>query len=247
MMAGKIQLSIVIPAHNEHSNLPFLLEDLVNLRAKLPEAEIIVVDDNSQDTTLKIATAFSRKHDFIRAIHRGKGDNGMGAALKEGTKAAKGKYVVWLMGDRSDNLSALPQFVKKLESGFDMVFGSRHMKGGSRGDLAVSKAILSHGYTLCTRILFGIRVHDITNAFRAFRKELFDRIALESDNFAISPEFAIKAQLARYKLCEVPTGYRDRQSGVSKFKLVRMGVDYVSLFKYRITGYKAGKGKIRVR
>jgi hypothetical protein len=73
-------------------------------------------------------------------------------------------------------------------------------------------------------------VHDITNAFRGFKKTLLNKIKLESSGFAISPEFAIKAHLAGYKLGEVPTVYYDRVEGVSNFKLWKMSLEYLKIY-----------------
>jgi len=226
--------SIVIPAHNEQENLPKLLDKLMNLKSALKDSEIVVVDDNSNDKTGFIADSYSKKHRNIRVLHRKKGINGMGAALKDGTKIARGRYVVWVMGDNSDDLSAIPRFIGRLKNGYDIVFGSRYMKGGSRGDLDMFKAMLSSGYTFIANLLFNLKVHDVTNAFRAFKKEIFNNISLESNDFAISPEFAIKAHLKGYKLGEIPTVYRNRKVGKSKFKMIKMGVTYCKLLKYRL-------------
>ena len=224
------ELSMVIPVHNEEGNLPALLDQLVK---RFKEAEIIVVNDHSSDDTERIANTYAKKYSNICVIHRKKGNRGMGASLKEGTRFAKGRYVVWIMGDNSDDLTTIPGMILKLEKGADVVFGSRYMRGGSSGDLDAIKALLSSGYTLATRLVFGVKVHDITNAFRGFRKQAFDQIHLESDDFAISPEFAIKAQRLGFKLDEVPTTYKNRVAGKQKFKMIKMGLAYTKLFKYR--------------
>lgn len=228
-----MEVSIVVPAYNEQENLPKLMKNLIGLRNSLKDFEIIIVDDNSSDKTGFLADAYSRKHSNVRVVHRSKGLNGMGIALKEGTRAAKGRYIVWVMADNSDDLSTIPRFVGKLKDNFDMVFGSRYIKGGSKGDLDAFKAMLSSGYTLAAGLIFGFKVHDITNAFRAFKKEIFNNIMLESNDFAISPEFAIRAHLKGYKLGEVPTTYKNRKAGATKFRLIRMGIAYCKLFKYR--------------
>ena len=207
---------------------------MASLKNSLKDFEIVIVNDNSSDKTGFLADSYSRKYDNVRVVHRSKGTNGMGAALKEGTKIAKGKYIVWVMADNSDDLNAIPKFVSKLRDNFDMVFGSRYIKGGSKGDLGAFKAILSSGYSFFAGFIFGFKVHDITNAFRAFKKEIFNNIKLESNDFAISPEFAIKAHLKRYRLGEVPTTYKNRRAGTTKFRLIRMGAAYCRLFKYRL-------------
>jgi len=229
-----MNVSIVTPVHNEQGNISKLLDDLIKLKRRLKNFEIIVVDDNSSDKTGLIAHYYSKKYKNIKVLHRSKDVNGMGAALKDGTKAAKGKYIVWVMGDNSDDAATIPKLTEKLKNSYDMVFGSRYMKGGSRGDSNLFKAMLSAGYTFVARLIFGIKVHDITNPFRAFKKEIFGRITLECNDFAISPEFSIKSHLRGYKLAEVPTTYRNRKTGQSKFKIMKMGIAYCKLFKYKL-------------
>jgi len=94
----------------------------------------------------------------------------MGFALIEGTKKANNEIIVWVMTDRSDNLDTIPKLIKKINDGYDMVVALCYMKGGSCDDLSVDKAFFSSSYTKVTRLFFGIPIYDITNAFRAFRK-----------------------------------------------------------------------------
>ena len=228
-----LDISIVVPAHNEEENLPSLIEDLIKLidENKL-NSEIVLVDDNSTDKTGNIIDSYASKFSNIKSIHRKTEERGMGFALIEGTKKANGEIIVWTMADRSDNLDTVPKLIKKINDGYDLVVASRYMEGGSRGDLSVDKAFFSSSYTKVTRLFFGIPIHDITNAFRAFRKKIFESIRLESGDFAISPEFAIKAQLKGFKLGEVPTTYYNRKLGRTKFKMFKMGIRYISLLKY---------------
>ncbi len=225
-------LSIVIPSHNEERNLPSLVESLDSLRKRESwNCEIVIVDDNSKDGTGKVAEELSKKYGNLTVVHRSS-NPGMGNALKEGTSIAKGKTIIWAMADKSDNPETFPRMVEKINSGFDMVFGSRYIKGGSRGDLAVHKAFFSMSYSLLAKLVFGLRVNDITNAFRCFRKKVFDSVNLDSGDFAISPEFAIKAHKAHFRLGEVPTNYTDRKEGKTTFKIMKMGPRYLSMFRY---------------
>ncbi len=229
-----MNLSIVIPAHNEEGNLEGLVNDLLELqKGKGWDCEIVIVDDNSSDNTGKIADDYSKKFDNVSVIHRKKGNNGMGFALKEGTKNAKGEYILWIMGDRSDDMETIPKMIEKLDDGYDMVLGSRYIEGGSRGDLGIDKAFFSAGYSFLARMIFGIPAHDITNAFRAFRKKAFDSLVLEAGDFAISPEFSIKAHMNGFRIGEVATTYSNRKIGKTKFNMFRMGLRYAGLFKYR--------------
>jgi len=225
---AKPELSIVVPLHNEEENIYELESNVQGMFKKYGiKGEIILVDDNSTDSTPEICDRLSKKAN-VSVIHRS-GNPGMGYALKEGTSNAGAPIVAWVMGDLTDDMNTIPKFIEIINKGCDMVFGSRYMKGGS-ANISFLKKIASNGFTLLGRIFFGIKVHDITNAFRAFRKEVFDSIELESGDFAISPEFAIKAHLKKFKLCEVSTSYKDRTRGVTKFRMLKMARRYFYVF-----------------
>jgi len=230
-----VELSIVVPAYDEEANLFPLAQDLQCLMSGLQgETEMLIVNDNSSDRTGQIANSLASDSPSIRAIHR-YGNNGMGNALTEGTLQATGSRVVWVMADRSDDLQTIPKMMEKIDEGCDIVFGSRYMSGGSSGDLVRLKAFGSSGYSRLARLVFGMDVHDITNAFRAFRRTVFTSLQITSADFAISPEFAIKAQMAGFRLGEVPTTYADRRAGKSKFGMVKMGFKYLGLLRYRFS------------
>lgn len=220
-------VSIIIPAHNEEENIGDLIDDLEKMIIKNKlDAEIVPVNDHSTDDTSKILKQKSKKYKNIRSLNRTSGPRGMGATLKAGTEYAKGKYVVWTMGDRSDTVTTIPSFIKALDSGADIVFGSRYILNASPGNLDHFKMLLSKGFSQLNKFLFGYNVNDITNAFRAFKKDIFYNLNIKSNDFAISPEFALKAHIAGYKLAEVPTVYKDREKGIPKFKVGRMGISY---------------------
>lgn len=222
----KNSLSIVIPAHNEEEGLP---QHISNVTKKLREskisAEIVLVDDNSTDNTGEVCERLSKKYKNIKVLHR-KTQPGMGGALKLGTKEAKGDVIIWLMGDISDDLSAIPRFVKKIESGDDMVMASRYMEGGNPGELETTKKIFSKSFSILSRIFVGVPVHDVTYAYRAFRKEVFNKSTLVNNNFAISPEFTLEAHLNGFKVGEVPVTYKIRRKGASKMKILKIGYSY---------------------
>lgn len=238
-----MKISFIIPFHNEEKNCLPMVERVVKFAQQNKFSfEVIPVDDRSSDTTKNILIKLAQKHPVVKPIYR-KNDredkgNTMGKALIEGTKAARSPVIIWTMGDLADDTKTYLEIIKKIDDGYDLVFGSRYMPGGSRGNLDMLKAFLSSWGTQLARFLFGVPVHDITNAFRGFRKEIFGKINLDSAGFAISPEFAIKAHLAGYRLGEVPTVYRNRIEGVSSFKLFKMIRSYLSLYFSLFLRYK---------
>jgi len=228
-------ISLVIPLYNEEGNIRPLVDSIVELIIKKKwDSEIVLVDDNSNDQTAEIVDNYSKKYDFIVPLHRGQEKKGMGFALIEGTKKANGDIIIWTMGDNSDDINTYHKLINKINEGYDMVFAARYIKGGSRGNLDLFKTFLSSGYSKIASLWYGTNLHDITNAFRAFKKNVFEKCNLKSGDFAISPEFAIKAHLNGFKLGEVPTTYTNRKKGKSKFKLIDMGIKYISLFKLRM-------------
>jgi glycosyltransferase involved in cell wall biosynthesis len=243
-----MKVSFIIPLHNEEKNSgPMLERVLTYAKQKKWNFEIIPVDDKSRDRTKQILQEYSKKYSVIKPLYRSAKNeergNTMGVSLVEGTRKATGDIIIWTMGDLADDTETYGEIVKLLGEGYDMVFGSRYMPGGSRGNLDPLKAFLSSWGTLLARSVFGVPVHDITNAFRGFKKELIERITLDSSGFSISPEFAIKAHLAAYKLGEVPTVYTNRIEGVSNFKLYNMTKSYLTLYWRLLTRYKFQQGK----
>lgn len=232
-----MKVSFVIPFHNEENNVQAMLEQVRSYcnRQKKWKYEILPVDDRSTDKTKEVLLSFSRKYPkIIKPLFREKDQddlgNTMGKALLLGTNKASGEIVIWTMGDRADDVETYGKIIDKINSGYDLVFGSRYMPGGTWGSLDPTKAFLSSRGTVLAKILFGIKVHDITNAFRGFRKEILGKLNLESAGFSISPEMAIKAHLSGFRLAEVPTVYYSRIEGVSNFKLWVMTLEYLKIY-----------------
>lgn len=244
-----MKVSFVIPFHNEQKNIQLMITQVAEYAKKQKhkwDFEIIPVNDRSCDNTKQILNDLAKKYSFIKPVHRTYDaeelGNTMGKALLIGSKKATGEIVIWTMGDRADDCQTYSKMVEKIQQGYDLVFGSRYIPGGTWGNLDPTKAFLSSRGTILAKLIFGIPVHDITNAFRAFKADILKKIKLESNGFAISPEFAIKAHLLGFKLGEVPTVYYDRVEGVSNFKLWKMSSEYLilylKLFIQRLLGTK---------
>jgi dolichol-phosphate mannosyltransferase len=228
------QVTFVIPFHNESENAPSMMDRVIQFgNSQKWNFEVVPVNDRSTDGTGAILDKYAKKFKFVNPIHRQNGGelgNTMGLALQAGTKKAKGKIIIWTMGDMSDDTQTYKKIVDQINAGFDMVFGSRYMPGGSRGNLDAVKAFLSSNGTLLARLLFKVPVHDITNAFRGFKKTVFTKVKPVGMGFDISPEFAIKAHKQGFKLGEVPTVYTNREKGVAKFKLLKMTRAYLEVY-----------------
>lgn len=227
-------VSFIIPFHNEKDNAGLMLDRVLQFgQSNKLNFEVVPVNDWSSDATGNILNRYGKKYPNVLPVHRRDGGelgNTMGLALRLGTKKARGKIIIWTMGDLSDDTQTYSDIIDKINSGFDMVFGSRYMPGGSRGNLDALKAFLSSNGTLLARILFGVPVHDITNAFRGFKKTVFTTVNPQGTSFDISPEFAIKAHQQGFKLGEIPTVYTNRERGIPKFKLWKMTTMYLKVY-----------------
>lgn len=237
-----MEISFVIPAHNEADTLGKVVEGLIEeLRKEGVTYEIIVVDDNSSDTTSQIAEDLARKYSSIRVIHR-ESPPSFGRALREGIARAKGGVIIPFMGDASDNPQDAIKMFRKMKEGYDVVYGSRFIKGGGISYYPRHKLILNRIANNLMRVIFGIRENDITNAFKAYRKEVLEKIGpIEAKEFDITIELPLKAYIMGFSKIQVPVSWHGRESGVSKLNLFKMGKDYFfTLLKIWFTYAKRG-------
>lgn len=225
-----IDASLVIPAHNEEGNIHQLMEEITKeFKKEKFSYEIIIVDDNSTDKTGVIADELAKKDSHIKVVHRTP-PGGFGRAIKDGLKAASGETITLVMGDLSDDPHDIIKLIKKSKEGYDIVYGSRFIKGGVLEGYPTAKIILNRGFNILTQMLFQIKHKDITNAFKTYKKSLIDKIGvynIKSDHFDITAELPIKAHKLKAKSIEVPVTWHGRIRGTSKLHYDKMGPLYI--------------------
>lgn len=226
-----MNLSIVIPAHNEADNIALLIKKIED-SIKLPH-ELVIVNDHSQDNTAQIVNTVSGQYGNIKLVENTL-DKGFGNALKSGFQCASGEAVVPVMGDLCDDLSTIEKMYEKINQGYDVVSGSRYMKGGERLGGSKLKGFLSNIGGRSLHILLGIPTHDIANAFKMYRKKVISSMNIKSNNFAISMEIPLKAYFLGFKITEVPTGWRERTKGKSSFKVFKLLPSYLRLYAWAV-------------
>lgn len=212
-----MKLSVVIPVYNEGPVIKRTIETLE--RAVRVPHELLVVYDFDGDDTLPAVQSLMSTYADIQLV---KNDRGPGVvnAFRVGFDAAQGESIVVTMGDSSDDPETINAMYAKLEEGFDLVCGSRYMPGGSQIGGPRLKSALSRLAGRSLRILIGIPTHDVTSAFKMYRKNMLENLAIESaGGFEVSMELTVKAYLRGYRIAEVPTTWRDRTGGQSKFQL----------------------------
>ena len=224
-----MKLSVIIPAHNEEDHIEKVITEMVEeLEKEKIDNELIIVNDHSTDSTPKIAEELFQRYKNVRILHRRDSANGFGMAVKEGLDNIKGDAVVIAMGDASDDPKDIIKYFHKLKEGYDCVFGSRFIKGSIVKDYPIIKLIINRLANTFIQCLFLVNNNDMTNAFKAYRKEVIDTIKpIRAVYFNITVELPLKSIIYGFKFCTVPINWYGRESGVSKFSLRNLGRRYL--------------------
>ena len=226
-------LSVVIPARDEQDCIASTIEHLhVELRLHNVPHEIVVVDDGSSDKTWETLMALRSKLSELSPVQN-TSQFGFGRAVVRGLDKMKGDAVVIMMADESDDCRDVVRYWQKLNEGYECVFGSRFMKGGSVIDYPRLKLILNRGANLFLKILFNIRLNDTTNAFKAYRKTVIDGCRpLISPHFNLTVELPLKAIVRGYSWTTIPITWRNRRTGKGKLAIREMGSRYLFVCLY---------------
>jgi dolichol-phosphate mannosyltransferase len=164
---------------------------------------------------------------------KNRGLHGFGRAVARGLDAAKGDAVVIMMADESDDCRDVVRYWRKLNEGWDCVFGSRFMKGGGVIDYPRHKLVLNRIANHLIKILFRCAYNDTTNAFKAYRKTAIDGCRpLISPHFNLTVELPLKAMVRGYAWTTMPITWRNRKTGLAKFQIKEMGSRYLFICMY---------------
>lgn len=222
-----MKLSVVIPAHNEEDCIEKVVSNLIKeLETNAIDFEIILVNDNSTDSTPQILNAISSIYKRIRII-RSQPPKGFGRAIRSGLDAVSGDAVVIFMGDGSDDASDVVKYYQKILEGYDCVFGSRFIKGSRVEAYPGIKLLLNRLGNKLIQLLFFINYNDMSNAFKAYRTEVIRAVQpLVSQYFNITVEMPLKAIVRGFSFAVVPISWYGRGSGVSKYHIRELSSKY---------------------
>ena len=226
-----MKLSMVIPAHNEQANIGATLQELYDVLVKGAQlsCEIIVVNDNSDDDTPWCVADFASAHPDLdlRLINRVP-PGGFGRAIRTGLEAASGDAVVIYMADQSDDPRDVLLYHRKLEEGYDCVFGSRFVRGSTVTDYPRVKLVVNRMVNRFMQLLFWTQFNDLTNAFKAYRMHVIQDVGpFYSSHFNITIEMSLSALIRKYQIAQVPISWHGRTWGSSHLKLREMGRKYL--------------------
>jgi dolichol-phosphate mannosyltransferase len=226
-------LTIVVPARDEEGCICSMVEHLdLELRLSNVPHEIVVVDDGSTDQTWPRLTELQRRLPSLRPIQNS-GQHGFGRAVTLGCDHMRGDAVVIMMADESDDCRDVVAYWKLLNEGWDAVFGSRFLKGGGVIDYPWLKLKLNRLANAFIRVLFGTKLNDVTNAFKAYRRTTIDGCRpLLSPHFNLTVEIPLKTIVRGYSWTTMPITWRNRKTGDSKLKIKEMGSRYLFICLY---------------
>jgi glycosyltransferase involved in cell wall biosynthesis len=209
------ELTIVLPVFNEGESIARVLGGLA--REVRTSHEVLVVYDFAEDTTVPPVRALAMP--TVRLVRNEIG-RGVLNAMRSGIAAARAPLVLISMADGSDDPAVIDPMVQRARDGADVVAASRYMRGGRQEGGPFMKTLLSRAAGLSLHHLAGLPVHDATSNFRLYRRSLLEQIPIESQaGFELALELTVKAYLRGARLAEIPTVWRDRTAGTSKFRL----------------------------
>ena len=201
-------ISVIIPVFNEIGSLPELMDQLRKVLHIYKKWEILFVDDGSTDGSTEFLNDLSRKDENVTLIqlHR---NYGKSAALAEGFKHAKGEYLITMDADLQDDPAEIPNLMKKIEEGFDLVSGWKK----DRKD-PVSKRFPSKIFNYVTRIMTGVKIHDFNCGLKIYRKAVTKTLDLYGGRHRYIPALAGHN---KFRISEIQVNHRPRIHGVTKY------------------------------
>jgi dolichol-phosphate mannosyltransferase len=210
---------VVLPTYNEADNVAGISAAIL---AALPGATLLVVDDSSPDGTGRLADDLAAAEPQIRVRHRA-AKEGLGRAYLDGFGVALdggAQTVVQMDADWSHDPAVLPDLVAPIADGdADLVIGSRYVPGGGVVDWGVGRRVISRGGSLFARTVLGLRPHDLTGGFKAWRGTSLAAIpfdGIHAGGYVFQIEMTFRASRAGARIREVPITFRDRRVGQSK-------------------------------
>ncbi|KHK00685.1 glycosyltransferase family 2 protein [Desulfovibrio sp. TomC] len=228
-MKNSMKLSIVIPAYNEEGNITSTVEGIraVLVRESIPY-ELVLVDDNSADATGAVLETLAAADPGIVVVRR-EPPRGFGRAVRSGLDRATGEVIIICMADLSDDPEDIIKYYRKIEEGFDCVFGSRFIRGARCVNYPRFKLFCNRIVNKVMQLMFWTRYNDLTNSFKAYRSYVIRDIwPLKACHFNITIELSLNTLIRNYAIAEVPISWQGRTWGSSNLHISEMGRRYLS-------------------
>ena len=232
---------MVVPVYNEADNIIPLLEALKDEIGQ--SHETLIVYDFPEDTTIPPARSFAAEYPELRLVRNQIGP-GVLNAIRSGMQRSRGDVVVVTMADLSDDPAQIGELADLVRHGAGVAVGSRYMRGGQQLGGPPIKSFLSRAAGLSLYWLTGIETHDATNNFKAYSRGLLDTVEIESSSgFELGLELTTKAHLLGFDIAEIPTTWRDRTAGESRFQVMKWMPSYLNWYLRCLLGSWTGQAR----
>jgi len=243
-VTGPGPVLVVIPTYDEVTNIELVVR---GVRAAVPDADVLVVDDASPDGTGAVADALAAADPAVNVLHR-TAREGLGGAYRAGFGwgLARGYQVLVEMdADLSHQPAQLPAVLAGLDAGADLSLGSRWVPGGAVRNWPKRREWLSRGGNAYVRLVLGLAVRDATGGFRALRRGALETIGIDqvaSQGYCFQVDVVRRVVAAGMSVVEVPIVFVDRERGYSK-----MNGAVVREALWRVTAWGVSRLLTRVR
>jgi len=219
-----MKLSFVIPAYNEAESLETLHKEIIENIAD-HQYEIIFIDDGSTDDSYKIMQKLAGADQNVKAISFRK-NFGKAAGLQTGFTEASGDVIFSMDADLQDDPTEIPNFLAKLEEGYDLVTGWKHKRKDPLGKTLPSKfanGVMSKA--------FKLKLHDYNCGFKAYRREVIEEIDIYGEMHRYVPALAFSKG---FRVAEIPVHHRKRSFGKSKYGIERFFRSFLDLLSVKL-------------
>lgn len=209
---------MVVPTYNERENLARLVG---RLRALPGDVHVLVVDDNSPDGSGAIAEAIAACNPGVHVLHRS-GKLGLGTAYRAGFRYGLDHgydYICTMDADFSHSPESLPSLIDKAAAGYDLVIGSRYVRGGAVVGSPPLRKFISYAANTLAHAILGVTARDCTAGFRCYRRQVLETVDLDaifSSGYSFLVEMAFWVERAGFRTGEVPITFVNRTEGASK-------------------------------
>lgn len=227
---------IVIPTYKEVKNIAKIIKAITSLNLNI---EILVVDDNSPDgTAAEVKKIMTTRPVFL--LERPK-KMGIGSAYIAGFYFAlkKGADLIFEMdADFSHDPAEIPNFIKEINNGFDIVIGSRRVIGGNVEGWNFIRNLMSKSAVWFARKVLGLKTFDATSGFRCYRREVLEHIDLEkikSNGYAFQEEMIYWCERLNFKIKEIPIVFIERTAGKSKMTIKEIFLFFITIIRLKIS------------
>lgn len=231
---GRVQsaeLTLVIPVYNEGANFPGLWKEITShIRSPF---RAIVVYDFDEDNTVPVVQDIIARGEARLSLSKNDVGRGVVGAIRSGMNRVGSGAVLVVMADLSDDLSQVDQMMNYYKDGYHVVVPSRYMRGGRLLDAPLLKQAFSRAAGVSLYWLRGIPTHDATNAFKLYDSRVLKELTIESTaGFELSLEILVKCYLRGCRIVELPTTWRGRTQGESRFRMWAWMPRYLKWYFY---------------